>query len=207
MFKYNYPRNSRNRYFKVKWEPGVSHQTIRISYLLPKKVEQSSKRWIPDTQLGRDGNWCLKVFTNLFHLFSPQYISVSSNIMRNLFEFFCPQNWQKKAFHNWLWRVWNYGKNIRSFLYKNLLFHRGKQDPKWSSGVLYCSLLLIWWKDRKLSKKNNEIVSLRSNPQDKEHFCLPNTKTGLKPCGFASRKVVWQKSITSLFWCLEYFIS
>ena len=113
----------------------------------------------------------------------------------------------REAMHNWLWRVWNYGKKIRSFLYKNLLFHRGKQDPKWSSGVLYCSLLLIWWKDRKLSKKNNEIVSLRSNPQDKEHFCLPNTKTGLKPCGFASRKVVWQKSITSLFWCLEYFIS
>ena len=112
-----------------------------------------------------------------------------------------------RTFHNWLWRVWNYGKKIRSFLYKNLLFHRGKQDPKWSSGVPYCSLLLIWWKDRKLSKKNNEIVSLRSNPQDKEHFCLPNTKTGLKPCGFASRKVVWQKSITSLFWCLEYFIS
>ena len=109
--------------------------------------------------------------------------------------------------HNWLWRVWNYGKKIRSFLYKNLLFHRGKQDPKWSSGVPYCSLLLIWWKDRKSSKKNNEIVSLRSNPQDKEHFCLPNNKTGLKPCGFASRKVVWQKSITSLFWCLEYFIS
>lgn len=113
----------------------------------------------------------------------------------------------REAEHNWLWRVWNYGKKIRSFLYKNLLFHRGKQDPKWSSGVPYCSLLLIWWKDRKLSKKNNEIVSLRSNPQDKEHFCLPNTKTGLKPCGFASMKVVRQKSITSLFWCLEYFIS
>ena len=115
-----------------------------------------------------------------------------------------PNSW---PLHNWLWRVWNYGKKIRSFLYKNLLFHRGKQDQKWSSGVPYCSLLLIWWKDRKLSKKNNEIVSLCSNPQDKEHFCLPNTKTGLKPCGFASRKVVWQKSITSLFWCLEYFIS
>ena len=82
------------------------------------------------------------------------------------------------SLHNLLWRVWNYGKKIWSFLYKNLLFHRGKQDPKWSSGVPYCSLLLIWWKDRKLSKKNNEIVSLCSNPQDKEHFCLPNTKTG-----------------------------
>ena len=104
--------------------------------------------------------------------------------------------------HNWLWRVWNYGKKIRSFLYKNMLFHRGKQDPKWSSGVPYCSLLLIWWKDRKSSKKNNEIVSLRSNPQDKEHFCLPNNKTGLKPCGFASRKVVWQKSVqhSQLYW-------
>ena len=114
---------------------------------------------------------------------------------------------RKGPLHNCRWRASHYGKNIWSFWYKNLLFHKGKQDQKWSSGVPYCSLLLIWWKDRKLSKKNNEIVSLRSNPQDKEHFCLPNTKTGLKPCGFASRKVVWQKSITSLFWCLEYFIS
>ena len=114
---------------------------------------------------------------------------------------------KKSPAHNCRWRASHYGKNIWSFWYKNLLFHKGKQDQKWSSGVPYCSLLLIWWKDRKLSKKNNEIVSLRSNPQDKEHFCLPNTKTGLKPCGFASRKVVWQKSITSLFWCLEYFIS
>jgi hypothetical protein len=43
--------------------------------------------------------------------------------------------------HNCRWGASQYGKNIWSFWYKNLLFHKEKQDQKWSSGVPYCSLL------------------------------------------------------------------
>ena len=48
---------------------------------------------------------------------------------------------KKVTSHNCRWRASHYGKNIWSFWYKNLLFHKGQQDQKWSSGVPYCSML------------------------------------------------------------------